>query len=375
MLLLDNNDVAQVLDMQTCIQLLEEAVRAGEAGDTVARPATSVVMPKKQASGLPGAYKLETRDGIARPKKMAALRIMSDNLLFEESHGSLRRRKIPTAPGQRYVGLILLFDTDTSELAAIIPDAEIQRRRVAATGALVSKYVARADAHSLAIIGSGWQAEPAVLAHCLVRDISQIRVFSPNPDHREAFCARMKDKVSCSIEPVATAADAIRGSDSVVAVTDAVGSVIAGSLLEAGTHITLVRPFELDEVGYGRCDLIIASGRPQNGDPRYWSKQIHANRFYMSDPDKEEGGNYAFGEWVTKGGHFPQIKGRQVPLPDVVLGQHPGRESDDEISCFLISMPSGPHLAYMGGLVVEEARRRGFGRELPSEWFSEKEKD
>ncbi len=58
MLLLDNNDVAQVLDMQSCIQLLEEAVRAAEAGDTVARPATSVVMPKKQASGLPWSYKL-----------------------------------------------------------------------------------------------------------------------------------------------------------------------------------------------------------------------------------------------------------------------------------------------------------------------------
>ncbi len=375
MLLLDNNDVGQVLDMQTCIQLLEEAVRAGEAGDTVARPATSVVMPKKQASGLPGAYKLETRDGIARPKKMAALRIMSDNLLFEESHGSLRRRKIPTAPGQRYVGLILLFDTDTSELAAIIPDAEIQRRRVAATGALVSKYVARADAHSLAIIGSGWQAEPAVLAHCLVRDISQIRVFSPNPDHREAFCAKMRDKIGCPIEPVAAAADALKGSDLVVAVTDAVGSVIDGTLLEAGTHITLVRPFELDEVGYGRCDLIIEGGRPQNGDPSYWSKQISANRFYMDDRDKEEGGNYAFGEWVTKGGYFPESKARRIPLPDVVLRQRPGRESDDEISCFFISMPSGPHLAYMGGLVVEEARRRGFGRELPSEWFSEKEKD
>jgi len=375
MLLLDNNDVAQVLDMQSCIQLLEEAVRAGEAGDTVARPATSVVMPKKQASGFPGAYKLETRDGISRPKKMAALRIMSDNLLFEKSHGSLRRRKIPAAPGQRYVGLILLFDTDTSELAAIIPDAEIQRRRVAATGALVSKYVARADAHSLAMIGSGWQAESAVLAHCLVRDISRIRVFSPNRDHREAFCAKMRDRIACPIEPVTAAVDALRGSDQVVAVTDAVGSVIDGNLLESGTHITLVRPFELDEAGYRRCNLIIESGRPQNGDPSYWSKQIHTNRFYMDDQDKEEGGNLAFGEWVTKGGYFPQSQARRVPLPDIVLGQRSGRERDDEISCFFISTPSGPHLAYLGALVVEEARRSGFGRELPSEWFSEKEKD
>lgn len=376
MLLLNNSEIVQLLDMKSCIEVLEETVRAGETGDTGARPATSILMPKINTSGPSGAYKLETHDGIARLKNLGALRIMSDNLTIEKlPDGSLRRRKIPTAQGGRYVGLILLFDTESSELSAILPDAEIQRRRVAGTGALASKYVARADAHILGILGSGWQAETAVLAQCQVRDISQVRVFSPNREHREAFCAKMRPELSCPIEAVATSAEAIRAADIVVAVTDTVGPAIDGRLLESGAHVTFVRNNELDEVGYQRCDVIVEGARPEKGDPSYWSKQIHDNRFYVGGREQLENSGLAIGDWVKKGGYRPATNARRVSLPEIMLGHDPGRRKDDEISCFFISAPTGPQLAYIGALILEEARRRGLGRDLPNEWFSEKEKD
>jgi alanine dehydrogenase len=370
MFLLDNKEVAQVLDMQSCVKLLEEAARAIGTDEAVARPATTLVMPKAQPSGVPGAYQLQSREGVARPVSIAACRLMSDNLVFEPSpEGSVRRKKIPAAAGKRYVGLIFLFDTDTSELMAMFPDAEIQRRRVAGTGAVASKYISRADACTLGILGSGWQAEVAVLAHCLVRNISRVRVYSPTREHREALCARMSGQVNCVVEPVASAAEAIKQSDVIVAITDAIGAVIDGALLRPGTHVTLSRYFELDEIGWKRCDVIVEGTRPEGGDPSYWSKQIWDQRFIIGGREKVKNTSLAF-----RSTDFTPTQARHVSLPDLVLGQA-GRQTDKEISCFYISNPSGVQLAYLGGFIVKEARRLGLGRDLPAEWFSEAEKD
>jgi len=371
MLVLNNEEVAQALSMESCLQVLDDAARAMASDDAVARPATSVVMPKQQLSEWPGAYKLESREGIARTKKMAACRLMSDNFGYRKlSDGSVRKFKIPAAPGERYVGLILLFDTDTSRLVAMFPDAEIQRRRVAATGALSTQYIARQDAHRMALVGSSWQAEMALLAHSLARNISEVRVFSPNREHRESFCARMRPRVSCSIQPVETLAEAMKGSDLVVGATSGPGATVLGEFLEPGMHVTLVRYFELDRRGWERCSVIIDGERPQNDDPMFWGKQVYDFRWVMGGRDKAQGTDFD----VT-GGDFHTTRARHAPLPDIVAGHQPGRQSDDEITCFYISVPSGAQLAFLGAHLVEEARRHGYGRELPDEWFSETEPD
>ena len=371
MLVLNNQEIAQLLDMESCLQMLEEAAHAIAVDDGIARPATSVAMPRLGPEGLRGVYKLENRDGIARPAKMAALRLMSDNFVFEQlPDGKLKREKLASAQGKRYVGLVLLFDTESAELVALLPDAEIQRRRVAGTGALVSKYVARADAHTLAVLGSGWQAEMAVVAHCLVRDIKKIRVFSPTREHREAFCTKMSKQVASSMEPVDNPEDAVRGSDLVVTVTSAMEPVLKGTSLEPGMHITLSQYYELDEAGWKRSDLIVEGARPQDGNPSHWSTQVHNNRHIMGGRDKVEGTWLAF-----MGNRFAQTNARHVALPDLVLGQGRGRERAEEISCFYISNPSGVQIAIMGARILERAKNAGLGHELPPEWFSEAEKD
>jgi len=371
MLVLNNKEIVQVMDMRSCVDVLDEAAHALASEDAIARPATSIVMPRMGADGLRGAYKLENRDGVARPVKMAALRLMSDNHVFERVPGGLlKRHKIPTAKGKRYVGLVLLFDTETAELVAMMPDGEIQRRRVAATGALVSKYVARADARILGILGSGRQAETAVLANCLVRDIKEVRVFSPNREHRENFCARMREQVHCSVKPVQTGEEAVRESDIVCAVTEEIRSVLEGSWLEPGIHINLSKFYELDDAGWECCDLIVEGDRPKGDDPSYWSKQIHNNRHIMGGRNKVEG------TWLARRpGNLAGPEARHVALPDLVLGEQPARQSNEEISCFYISNPSGAQIAYMGSLILERAKSQGLGREIPDEWFSQEEKD
>jgi ornithine cyclodeaminase/alanine dehydrogenase-like protein (mu-crystallin family) len=180
----------------------------------------------------------------------------------------------------------------------------------------------------------------------------------------------MRERVSCPLEPVASSAEVIQGSDIVVAVTDAIGPVIDGSLLQSGTHVTLSRYFELDPEGWRRCDLVIEGARPQDGDASYWSKQIWDNRYVIGGQDKVKGTSLAF-----RSTEFTATHARHIAFPDIILGKQSGRLRDEEISCFYISNPSGVQLAYLGAFIVEQAKRLGLGRELPSEWFSEAEKD
>src|SRR5690348_18057572 len=99
-------------------------------------------------------YLFKTMDGSLPRLGVHALRLTSD--LTDERDG--KRVKIPAAPGDRYVGLVLLFDLDQLAPVAIVQDGYLQRVRVGATSALAADRLARRDAHVVGLIGAGWQA-------------------------------------------------------------------------------------------------------------------------------------------------------------------------------------------------------------------------
>jgi ornithine cyclodeaminase/alanine dehydrogenase-like protein (mu-crystallin family) len=120
-----------------------------------------------------------------------ALRVTSDVLRGQYVDGKLRREKVAAAPGGRFLGLVLQFNVSTGEPVAIMPDGIIQRLRVGASSALAAARLARDDAASLGLIGSGNQAEAQLKGLASVRRLTQVRVYSPAPPHREEFAARM----------------------------------------------------------------------------------------------------------------------------------------------------------------------------------------
>src|SRR5207253_8550499 len=136
-------------------------------------------------------YSLKSMDGICPKLGVGAVRINSDIITWPEFGGNARRVKLPSAPNQRYVGLVLLFSSETGEPLAIMPDGVMQRIRVGAANGLGIKYLARQSASSVGILGSGWQAGAQLMAVCAVRDIKTIRCFSPDRDRREAFAREM----------------------------------------------------------------------------------------------------------------------------------------------------------------------------------------
>ena len=155
MMILNNEEISAVLSMENCLRFLERAYKEQAQGTAVNRPRSDMYLPATTNGGV---YCFKTMEGALSQEKIVALRLNSDVIRWEERGGRIIKNKIPAAPGNKWVGLILLFSAETGEPLAIFPDGFIQGLRVAASSALAARFLAREDAAVLGILGSGWQA-------------------------------------------------------------------------------------------------------------------------------------------------------------------------------------------------------------------------
>src|SRR5262245_4741903 len=209
-LILSNDDVEKLLTMRECIEVMEEAYVELADGRGVSRTRSDCFTPTARADAL---YSLKSMDGVAPKLGVGAVRINSDIITWPKRGNNMRREKVPAAPNNRYVGLVLLFSVENGEPLAILPDGVMQRMRVGAANGLGIKHLARADAKTVGLLGSGWQAGAQLMAACAVRDIETIRCFSPNAQNRETFAAAMRDLLGVDVQAVGQPEDAIKGAD------------------------------------------------------------------------------------------------------------------------------------------------------------------
>ncbi len=106
---------------------------------------------------------------------------------FSYTAGVKRRRILPVATGNRYCGLVILFDLEHIEPIAIMPDGVIQKVRVAALSVVGAKYLAPEKPKVLGLFGSGWQASAHLEFLCSEYEFDRVKVYSPNQEH----CARV----------------------------------------------------------------------------------------------------------------------------------------------------------------------------------------
>src|SRR5258707_13822579 len=183
-LILSNDDVEKLLTMRACIAGMEEAYAELAAGRGVSRPRSDCFTPTTRADAL---YSLKSMDGVAPKLGVGAVRINSDIVTWPKRGNNMRREKVPAAPNNRYVGLVLLFSVENGEPLAILPDGVMQRIRVGAANGRGIKHLARKNARTVGILGSGWQAGAQLMGACAGRDIGTMPRFTPNPQNREAF--------------------------------------------------------------------------------------------------------------------------------------------------------------------------------------------
>ena len=111
-------------------------------------------------------------------------------------HGGRQEATDPSCgDGNRYCGLVILFDIERIEPIAIMPDGVMQKLRVAALSAVGAKYLAPIAPKQLGLFGSGWQASAHLEYLCAMFDFERIRVYSPNSEHCREFAASMAQKL------------------------------------------------------------------------------------------------------------------------------------------------------------------------------------
>src|SRR5215467_1425193 len=206
-LILSNADVEKILTMPECIEALEESYVELVEGRGVNRTRSDCITPTSNPNAI---YGLKSMDGVIPKFGIGAIRINSDIVTFPKKGNNVVREKVPAANG-RYVGLVLLFSSENGEPLAILPDGVMQRMRVGATNGLGIKHLARSDARSVGLLGSGWQAGAQLMAACAVRNIESIRCFSPDRAHREAFAGAMSATLGVEVAPVDQPEAAIEG--------------------------------------------------------------------------------------------------------------------------------------------------------------------
>src|ERR671932_678770 len=172
MLVLSNAEIERLLTIEECMAALEPMYRDVADERVLFSPRVDNIAPNSHPEGY---YAFKHMGGTWPREKIQALRINSDVVTHPLVGGKPRRVKQPLADG-RWVGLVLLFSTETGKLLAMFPDGVMQRLRVGATSGLGLKYLARPNVERLALIGSGWQAGTQLAAALAVRRFREVRV-------------------------------------------------------------------------------------------------------------------------------------------------------------------------------------------------------
>jgi ornithine cyclodeaminase/alanine dehydrogenase-like protein (mu-crystallin family) len=131
----------------------------------------------------------------------------------------------------------LLCDGATGQHLALIDGGEITRRRTAAASALAGSFLAREDATSLLIVGSGHVGGLMAEAYRLVRPIGRVMVWNIRPAGAERLAARL------GAEAVTDLAAAVQQADIVSCATLSHEPLVRGEWLRPGTHLDLIGGF------------------------------------------------------------------------------------------------------------------------------------
>ena len=132
---------------------------------------------------------------------------------------------------------VSLYDTATGELLAFIEADKLGQMRTGAASGIATKYLARADAKTVGIYGTGWQAQAQLAAVCSVRRIESVKVYSRSEEKRNHFSATMSKELGiANIVPVAEP-EAAADADILITITSSREPVLKGAWIQAGTHI------------------------------------------------------------------------------------------------------------------------------------------
>lgn len=314
-LLLNEADVKEIFRMPLALEAVEDSFRRLAQGSILVQP--------RRRLNIPGKSYLHY---------MAAA----------DSSAGYMGLKIYTSSGEGLRFLIPLFDAQSGDLLALLEGDYLGQMRTGAASGVATKFLAREDARSVGIAGTGLQARTQLEAVTLVRRIESVRAYSRDARKRAAFAREMSERLKISVSAVDSAERAVREADIVITATTSTEPVVNGAWLAPGTHINAIganfpQKRELDNAAVERADLIVVDFRQQA---------------------RMEAGDliHVLGEDASRWGCV-------LELAEIVAGKIPGRTHARQITIFKSSGIASEDVV-SAGRVYESARQRRIGKEV-----------
>ena len=316
-LFLNEQEVANLLPMDECIEALDRAFGHAGAGQVDNKARSRIRMPggffhfMAAADGGQGVFGYKAYPSFAGP-------------------GGAKM-------------IVMLYDYESGQLLSCMEAGRMGQIRTGAASGLATKYMAREDAGTVAVIGSGFQARTQLEAVCAVRPVREARVFSRRQERREDFAKRSSERLGVEVRAVESAQECVEGADIVIAITSAREPVVLGEWLAPGSHVNAAGGNhwlrrEIDEAAVTRSELIVVDDLEQA---------------------KVECGDLM---WLEARGSFRWDMAHE--LRDVVAGRIPGRLSTEGVTLFE-SMGVALEDIAAADLVYRKAKEQGIGVELP----------
>src|SRR3989442_716542 len=164
--------------------------------------------------------------------------------------------------------LLILFDSETGALKAIIEAFALGQLRTASASGVATDWLAGKGADDFAIIGTGKQALAQVAAVLAVRPVKRIRVFGRNEERRANFAERVKKEFQLETMACCSVAATVSGASIITTVTRATEPVIFADMIAKGTHINTIGAIvpsraEVALDVLARCSQIVVDSVPQ----------------------------------------------------------------------------------------------------------------
>jgi ornithine cyclodeaminase/alanine dehydrogenase-like protein (mu-crystallin family) len=238
--------------------------------------------------------------------------------------------------------MVVLYSSTTGELLAMIEADRMGQLRTGAASGLATRFMAREDASTVGIFGSGYQAETQLEAVCAVRSIERAVVYSRDKEKRERFASCMSERLRTQVEAANSPEDAA-DADVIITATTAREPLLRGEWLKAGCHLnaaganSLARR-ELDDEVVRSAAIVVVDSRDQ---------ALREASDLISPLERG---------WLT----LESIR----ELREVVSGARPGRTSAQEVTLFK-SLGIGLEDVAAGALVYQKAIEQAAGTRVP----------
>ncbi len=314
------------------------------------RQVAECVTMEEAIAAVRAAFEASARGEIDSPARIALASSAGTTLVMPAASSTVGATVVkvvsvhPGNPGRGLpttIGLLHVLDAATGEPLAVVEAGLLTAIRTAAASAVATDLLARPEAATLALIGSGFQARYQAEAIARVRRLRTTRVFSPNPARRGSLAVELSTSLGLDARAADSAAGAVREADIVCAATTASDPVFAGADIRPGTHVNGIGSFRLD-MGelpvelLERARIIVDSCEAARSEAGDLVRAIEQGRCAWQDV---------------------------AELGDVLLGRLPGRTSPRQVTVFKSVGLALQDLA-LGSLVARRATERGLGLEV-----------